>query len=149
MFLYAVPNVIVGMHLTVRLSGGLFIWSKLTSTLEKKKHYSSETVRRSILFFKYAVTNILQLCTSLVRLSVDPFIWSKLTLKLRNFVVIYSFAITFCCIFIPHNLFVSLTVRPGGAYVLRPDTFLVYICTYHWNNQGLPWRLSKAKSVIC
>ena len=42
------------------------------------------------------------------------------------FVVTHSFALTLRCI-IPHKLFVSLTVRPGGTNVLRPDTFLVFL----------------------
>ena len=46
-------------------------------------------------------------------------------LNLGMFAVTDSFALTLSCI-IPYKLFVSLTVRPGGAYVLRPDTFLVF-----------------------
>ena len=62
------------MHLGVRLSVGPFIWPKLTFepgnfsliyivNSKSCRHYSSETVRRSILIFIYAIPNILKLCT--------------------------------------------------------------------------------------
>ena len=51
------------------------------------RHYSSKTVRRSILVFICVVPNILKLCTLL---SVGPFIGPKLTFELRQFFTYYT-----------------------------------------------------------
>ena len=66
-------------------------------------------------------------------LTVSSFVWSKLSSKLRHFAVTHSFALTLCYM-IHLNLFMSLTVHPCEAYVLRTDTFLVIHIlgiTYH------------------
>ena len=46
------------------------------------------------------------------------------------FAVTHSLALTLSCI-IPHKLFVSLTVRPGGAHVLQPYTYLDFLLFIH------------------
>ena len=70
-----------------------------------------------------------------VRLSIGRLFGQKLTSELRPFftsylghivlaftnVLLYVTGISFL-----QNHFVSLTLRPDGAYVFRPDTFLVF-----------------------
>ena len=88
------------MHIGVRLSVGPFIWPKLTFELDNFsliyivnskscRHYSSETVRHSILIFIYVIPNILKLCTLV---SVCPSVrlfGQNWRLNLGNFSLIY------------------------------------------------------------
>ena len=71
-----------------------------------------------------------------VRLSIGRLFGQKLTSELRPFFTSYLghivLAFTNALLYVTgisflQNHFVSLTLRPGGAYVFRPDTFLVCI----------------------
>ena len=88
------------MHLGVRLSVGPFIWPKLTFepgncsfiyivNTKSCRHYSSETVWRSILIFIYAVSNILKLCTLVSVCPSVRLIGQNWRLNLGNFSLIY------------------------------------------------------------
>ena len=98
------------------------------------RHYSSKTVRRSISIFIYVIPNILKLCTLVSACPSARLFGPKLTSQLRPFFTSYlghivlAFTNALLCvtgISFLQNHFVSLTLRPGGAYVFRPDTFLV------------------------
>ena len=92
-FIYVIPNILklwtlVSVCPSVRLFGqnwrldlGNFSLIYIVNT-KSCRHYSSETVWRSILIFMYAIPNILKLCTLV---SVGPFNWPKLTSELRQF----------------------------------------------------------------
>ena len=95
------------------------------------RHYSSKSVRRSILIFIYVISHILELC---ILLSVCPFLRPKLTFELRQLFTSYlrQYVLAFSnalqrVIFLSENHVVSLTLRPGGVYVFRQDTFLVLV----------------------
>ena len=95
-FIYVIPNILklctlVSVCPSVRLFGqnwrlNLGNFSLIYIVNSKScRHYSSETIRRSIFIFIYVISNILKLCTLVSRLSVGPFIWPKLTFELRQF----------------------------------------------------------------
>ena len=76
-----------------------------------------------------------------VRLSIGRLIGPKLTSELRPFFTSYLghivLAFTIALLYVTgisflQNPFVSLTLRPGGAYVFRPDTFLVVSYFYNF-----------------
>ena len=144
-FIYVIPNILklctlvsicpsvclIGQNWRLNLGNFSLIY-----IVNKKscRHYSSETVRRSILIFIYVIPNILKLCTLVSACPSARLFGPKLTSELRPFFTSYLghivLAFTNALLYVTgisflQNHFVSLTLRPGGAYVFRPDTFLV------------------------
>ena len=137
------------MHIGVRLSFGPLIGQNWRLNLgnfsliyivnsKSCRHYSSKTVRRSILIFIYVIPNILKLCTLVSACPSARVFGPKLTSELTPFSTSYLghivLAFTNALLYVTgisflRNHFVSLTLRPGGAYVFRPDTFLGYLET--------------------
>ena len=145
-FIYAIPNILklctlVSVCPSVRLIGqnwrlnlGNFSLIYIVNT-KSCRHYSSETVRRSILIFIYVIPNILKLCTLVFACPSARLFGPKSTSELRPFFTSYLghivLAFTNALLYVTgisslQNHFMSLTLRPGGAYVFRPDTFLVF-----------------------
>ena len=101
-------------------------------------HPSTENVRRSILvrsdIYRYSLNKSEFWCILVSTCPSVRLFGPKLTSELRPFFTSYLghivLAFTNALLYVTgisflQNHFVSLTLRPGGAYVFRPDTFLV------------------------
>ena len=119
--------------------GGSCLTEALVSVVNTKscRHFSDETVRHSILIFIDVVSNILKLCTLVFVCPSVRLLGQHLRLNLGGFSHLtlgdmYSLLSALLrVILFAKNHFISLTLRPGGAYVFRPDTFLVTVLFRH------------------
>ena len=135
-FIYVIPNILklctlVSVCPSVRLIGqnwrlNLGNFSLIYIVNSKScRHYSSETVRRSILIFIYVIPNILMLCTLV---SVGPFNWPKLTFELSNFSLIYIVNTKSCRHYSPETVWRSILIFIYAVPNILKLCTLVSVC---------------------